>query len=148
MTFSFCQVIAPDFLSQVNLESLVRRVASESNAVVPFVSFEEIPHSDWRRLPELVASEFIGRMNVVVCTHLDQVSQETMNEQLKTVTAAFWPRGVLNTNRVTPFPLMGLIARDLLNRSSITKPRFEDIWNKDTLGYHVRGAPFSMAYID
>ena len=145
MRFSFCQVIVPDFLSQVYLESLVRRVASESNTVVPFVSFEEIPHSDWKRLPELVAS---GRANMVVCTHLDQVSQENMKEQLKTVTTAFWPRGVLDTNRVIPYPLMGLSARDLLDRSTITKPRFEDIWNKDTLGYHVRGPLFSMAYVD
>jgi len=133
-------VIALDFLAQVNLESLVRRVASESNTAVPFVSFEQIPHSDWKRLPELVASEFIGRANVVVCTHPDQVSQENMKEQLKTVRAAFWPRGVSKTNRLIPCPLMGLSARDLLDRSTITKPRFEDIWNKDTLGYHVRGA--------
>jgi len=137
----------PDLLSQVYLESLVRRVASESNAIVPFVSFEEIPHSDWKRLPELIASGLIGRANVVVCTHLDQVSQEHMNEQLKTVRAAFWPRGVLKTNRVIPCPLIGLIARDLLDRSTITKPRFEAIWNKDTLGYHVRGPLFSIAYV-
>ena len=141
-------MIAPEFLSQVYLESLVRRVASESNAVVPFVSFEDIPHSDWKRLPELVASGFIGRANVVVCTHLDQASQENMKEPLKTVTTAFWPRGVLDTDRVIPYPLKGLIARDLLDRSAVTKPRFEDIWNKDTLGYHVRGPLFSIAYVD
>ena len=141
-------MIAPDLPSQVHLESLVRRVASESSTVVPFVSFEEIPHSDWKCLPELVASGFIGRANVVVCTHLDQVSQENMKEQLKTVTTAFWPRGVLGTNRVIAYPLMGLIARDLLDRSTISKPRFEDIWNKDTLGYHVRGPLFSIAYVD
>ena len=141
-------MIAPDLPSQVNLESLVRRVASESSTVVPFVSFEEIPHSDWKRLPELVASEFIGRANVVVCTHLDQVSQENMKEQLKTVTTVFWPRGVLDTNRVIPCPLMGLTARDLLDRSTIAKPRFEDIWNKDTLGYHVREPLFLIAHVD
>ena len=148
MRFPFCQVIALDFLAQVNLESLVRRGASESNAAVPFVSFEELPHSDWRCLSELVASGFIARANVVVCTHLDQVSQEAMNEQLKTVTAAFWPRGVSKTNRVTPCSLMGLSARDLLERSTLTKPPFETIWNKNTLGYHVRGPLFSIAYID
>ena len=131
-------MIAPDFQSQVYLESLVRRVTSESNAVVPLVSFEEIPHSDWRCLPELVASGFNGRANVVVCTHLDQVSEENMNEQLKTVTTTFWPRGVLKTNRVIPCSLMGLSARDLLDRSTINKPPFEAISNEDTLGYHVR----------
>ena len=141
-------MITPDLLAQVTLESLVRRVASESDAVVPFVSFEELPHSGWKRLPELVSSGFIGRANVVFCTHLDQVSQENMNEQMKTVETAFWPRGVSKTNRVIPCSLMGLSAGDLLDKSTITKPRFEAICNKDTLGYHVRGPLFLIAYVD
>ena len=115
-------------------------MASDSNAIVPIVSFKEIPRSDWKRLPELVASGFNGRANVVVCTHLDQVSQENMDEQLKAVTKIFWPKGVLNTNRVIPCSsLMGLSARDLLDRSNPAKPTFEVIWNKHAVGYHVRG---------
>lgn len=137
-------MIAPDFFSQFNFESLVRLVASDSNAIVPIVSFKELPRSDWKRLPELVASGVNGRANVVVCTHLDQVSQENMDEQLKTVTKTFWPRGVLNTNRVIPCSsLMGLSARDLLDRSSLAKPPFESIWDKHNVGYHVCGPLFS-----
>ena len=126
------------FFPKFNFESLVRLVASDSNAIVPIVSFKEISRSDWKRLPELVACGFNGRANVVVCTHLDQVSQDDLDEQLKTVTKTFWPKGVLNTNRVVPCSsLMGLSARYLLDRSSKTKPPFETIWNKHTIGYHV-----------
>ena len=77
---------------------------------------------------------------MVVCTHLDHISQENMDEQLKTVTKTFWPKDILNTNRVIPCStLMGLSARHLLDRSNMTKPPFESIWNKDAVGYHVRG---------
>ena len=115
-------------------------MASDSNAIVPIVSFKEIPRSDWKRLPDLIASGFNGRADVVVCTHLDQVSQENMGELLRTVTKTFRPRDVLNTNRVIPCSsLMGLSARVLLDRSIMTKPPFETIWNKDDVGFHVRG---------
>ena len=121
-------------------------MASDSNAIVPIVSFKEIPRSDWKRLPELVASGFNGRANVVVCTHMDQVWQEDLDKELKTVAKTFWPRGVVNTNRVIPCStLMGLSARDLLDRSSMTKPPFETIWTKHSVGYHVGGPLFSTA---
>ena len=137
------------FFSQFNLDSLVRLVASDSNAIVPIVSFEDISHNDWKRLPELVASGFNGRANVVVCTHPDEVSQENVEEQLKTVTTAFWPRGVLNTNCVIPCSLIGLSARELLDSSTNTlKPPFEAIWNEDSMGYRVRGALFSMVCVE
>jgi hypothetical protein len=69
-----------------------------------------------------------------------------MDEQLKTVTETFWPKGVLNTNRVIPCSsLMGLSARDLLDKSSVAKPPFEEIGNKHAVGYHVRGLLFSIA---
>jgi len=137
------------FLPKFNFESLVHLVASDSNAIVPIVSFKELPRSDWKRLPDLVASGFNGRVNVVVCTHLDQVSQECMDEQLKTVTKTFWPSGVLNTNRVIPCsPLMGLSARDLLDRSNMAKPPFEAIWDKHAVGYHVCGSLFITACVE
>ena len=136
-------------MPQFNFESLVRLVASDSNAIVPIVSFKELPRSDWKRLPDLVASGFNGRANVVVCTHLDQVSQENMVEQLKTVTKTFWPMGILNTNRVIPCStLIGLSARDLLDRSNLAKPPFEVIWNKHAVGYDVRGPLFSTACVE
>ena len=121
-------------------------MASDSNAIVPIVSFKEIPHSDWKRLPELVASGFNGMTNMVVCTHLDQVSQEIMGDRLKTVAKTFWPKGISNTNRVIPCSsLMGLSASDLLDRSSVNKPPFDTIWSKDAVGYHVRGLLISAA---
>ena len=124
-------------------------MAFDSNAIVPIVSFKEIPRSDWKRLPGLVAGGFNGRANAVVCTHLDQVSKENMDEQLKTVAKIFWPRGVLNTDRVIPCSsLMGLSAMDLLYRSIPAKPPFEDIWNKHSVGYHVRGQLFSTACVE
>ena len=135
----------PDLPFPFNFESLVRLVASESNAITPLVPFKEPSHSDWMALPALVASGFNGRANVVVCTHLDQVSQENMDEQLQTVIEAFWPRGVLNTECATPCSFIGLSARYLLDRYNTTKPPFEAIWNKHSMGYHVRGPLFSMA---
>ena len=139
-------VIPLTFLPQSNFESLLHLVASDSDAIVPVVSFKEIPSSGWECPPKLVASGFNGRAEVVVCTHLDQVSQENMDEQLKFVTEAFRPRGVLNTNRVIPCSAhFGLSARDLLNRSNTTKPPFKAIWEKNAVGYHVRGPLFSKA---
>ena len=114
-------------------------MASDSNAIIPIVSFKDIHDSDWKRLPELVANGFNGRANVVVCTHLDQVSQDNIDEQLTTVTKTFWPKGVMHTNRVIPCSsLMGLSAMDLLDKSTMTKPPFKTIWNKQAVGCHVR----------
>ena len=146
MRLPFLPVIPLTFLPQSNFESLLHLVASDSDAIVPVVSFKEIPSSGWKCPPELVASGFNGRAEVVVCTHLDQVSQENMDKQLKFVTEAFRPRGVLNTNRVIPCSAhFGLSARDLLNRSNTTKPPFKAIWEKNTVGYHVRGPLCSIA---
>ena len=134
------------FLPQSNFESLLRLVASESDAIVPVVSFKEIPRSGWKCPPELVASGFNGRAEVVICTHLDQLSQENMDKQLKFVTEAFRRRGVLNTNRVIPCSaIIGLSARDLLDRSNTPKPPFKAIWEMNTVGYHVRGPLCSIA---
>ena len=120
-------------------------MASDPNAIIPIVSFKELPHSDRKLLPAHVASGFNGRANVVVCTHLEQVSPENMDEQLKTVKKAFWPRGVLSTNCVIPCSLIGLSARYLLDGSNTTKPPFEAIWNKHSMGYHVRVPLLLMA---
>ena len=86
---------------------------------------------------------------MVVCTHPDEVSQENVDEELKTVTTAFWPRGVLNTNCVIRCSLLGLSARELLDKSKNSlKPPFEAIWNENSIGYRVRGPLFSMACVD
>lgn len=133
---------------QFNFESLVRLVASDSNAIVPIVSFKELPRSDWKRLPDLVTNGFNGngRANVVVCTHLDQVSRDNMEEQRSTVTKTFWPRDVMNTNSVIPCSsLMGLGARDLLDKSYTAKPPFAEIWDKNAVGYQVRESLLTRA---
>lgn len=65
---------------------MIRLVAKDSNAIVPIISFKELPRrcvtfvwpssdidistSDWKRLPEIVAHGFGSRTSVVVCTHL------------------------------------------------------------------------------
>ena len=134
-------MITLDLLSQLNIESLIPLVASDSNAIVPVVSFKSLLRSDWKCLPDLVTSGLNRRGSVVVGTHLDQVSQENIDKQVKTVTKTFWPRGVLNTNRIIPCsPLMGLSAMDLLDRSNVANPPFDDIWNKHYVGHHVRGS--------
>ena len=81
---------------------------------------------------------------MVVCTH----PGENMDKQLKTVTETFWPGGVLDTNRAIPCSLMGLSARHLLAISKTTKPPFEVIWNKRSLGHHVCVPLFSMVYAE
>ena len=124
-------------------------MASDSNVIVPIVSFKEIPRRDWKRLPELVASGFNERAQVVVCTNLDQIWHEHVDEQLKAVTKTFWPNHVMSTDRVIPCSsLMGLSARDLLDRSNPAKPPFEAIWNKRAVGYHVREPLFSNACVE
>jgi hypothetical protein len=40
---------------------------------------------------------------------------------------------------------MGLSARDLLDKSSVSKPSFEYIWMKEAVGYHVRGSLLAEA---
>jgi len=138
-------LIPPDLPSQVNVESLIRLVGSDLNMIVPIVSFNELSCSDWKHLPELVASGLNGRADVVFCTHLDQVSQGN-TDQVETLAKAFWPRGALDTNRIIPFSsVMGLSVRDLLDRSQVAKPPFRAIWNQDSVGYHVRGLLFSIA---
>ena len=40
---------------------------------------------------------------------------------------------------------MGLSATDLLDKSYSSKPPFEEIWKKDTVGYCVRGSLLARA---
>ena len=83
---------------------------------------------------------------MVVCTHLDQISKDGVEKHQKIVTKTFWPRDVVNTNSVIPCSsLMGLSARDLLDKSYRSKPPFEEIWKKDTVGYRVRGSLLARA---
>ena len=126
-----------------DFETLVRLVSSDSNDIVPVISFKEIPGKAWRDLPKLVASGFKRSANAVICTHLDHVSQTNIKEQLTTVSKVFWPKSVKNTTRILPCSsLMGLSASDLLNKSETEKPPFEVIWDKKHVGYHVSLSPY------
>jgi len=60
-------------VTQFNYEEMITRVATESNAVVPIVSFKELSKQDWRRLPRIISAGLQTRANMVICTHLDQV---------------------------------------------------------------------------
>ena len=121
-----------------DFESLVRIVSSDSDNIVPIISFKEIPGKSWRCLPELVACGSKRSANAVICTHLDHVSQINIKEQLTTVSKAFWPKSMKNTARIIPCSsLMGLSAIDLLNKSESEKPPFRVIWDKNHVGYHV-----------
>ena len=124
-------------------ESLVRLVASDSNDIVPIISFKELPGNNWRCLPKLVACGFKRSANAVICTHLDQVSQINIQEQLTAVSKAFWPKSIWNADRIIPCStVMGLSAIDLLNKSESEKPPFEYIWDKKYVGYHVSLSPY------
>ena len=57
---------------QFSFEEMIRRVASEANAVVPIVSFKEIAKQDWRKLPQIISSG-LATTSLVICTHFDQV---------------------------------------------------------------------------
>ena len=47
----------------------------------------------------------------------------------------------MSTDPVIPCSsLMGLSAKDLIDKSDSSKPPFEEIWKKDTVGYLVRGS--------
>ena len=126
-----------------DVESLVRLVSTESNDIVPVISFKEIPGKGWRCLPDLVGCGFRRSANAVICTHLDHVSQTNIKEQLPTVSKVFWPKSMKNTARIIPCSsLMGLSAIDLLNKSESKKPPFDDIWDKKYVGYHVSSSPY------
>ena len=76
---TFLPVQSLTFFPQTNFASFPPFAASCSNTIVPIVSFKELLHGDWKRIPAPVASGLNGNANVVVCTHLDEVSQENMN---------------------------------------------------------------------
>jgi hypothetical protein len=58
---------------QFDFKDTIARVTREANAVVPIISFKEIPKPDWKRLPEIISSGIKTRASMVICTHFDQV---------------------------------------------------------------------------
>ncbi|KIM23880.1 hypothetical protein M408DRAFT_332082 [Serendipita vermifera MAFF 305830] len=115
-----------------DFESMIRLVAKDSNAIVPIISFKELARSDWKKLPEIMAQGFGGRIGVVVCTHLDHVNVSDLEELLITASKVFWPRNIAmgTQNIIACSSLMGLSARALLDMSTNAKPDFESFWDK------------------
>ncbi|CCA76328.1 hypothetical protein PIIN_11894 [Serendipita indica DSM 11827] len=116
-----------------SFEAMVRLVAKDSNAIVPIISFKELARSDWKKLPDTVSSGFGARANIVICTHLDQIHGENLNEQLSIVSKVFWPgnvKGAASNNIIPCSSLMGLSARALLDLSKgKSKPNFTSFWD-------------------
>jgi hypothetical protein len=103
----------------------------------------ELSRSDWRDLPKLAASGYNRRPDLVVCTHLDRVSGENLQQQLWTVSRSFWPGTRDESDRVLKCSsLMGLSASQLLEQAQATKPSFKDVWESTSIRYHVSGGPF------
>ena len=98
----------------------------------------ELSRIDWRELAKLAGR---GReADFVVCTHLDRVSGENLQQQTWTVSKTFWPGPRDESDRVLKCsPLMGLSASQLLEQTKATKPSFKAVWDKTSIRYQVSG---------
>lgn len=123
---------------------MISRVASKANAVVPVVSFKEMPKEDWRQLPRLISAGF-ATTSLVICTHFDQVravlyltttffmtiwqiSGNREMEQRSIVARVFF--GSSDVQHVIPCSSnMGLSATALLRGSATGWPSFQSIWD-------------------
>lgn len=120
---------------------MVRLAAIQSNAIVPVVSFMELPRNDWKRLTMLATSR--RKPSLVVCTHLDRVSQDNLEQQLWMVSSTFWPESPSNDSRILKCSsLIGFSANQLLEQMKDKRPPFSEI--EGSLGYHVSNTPISL----
>ena len=124
--------------TQYSFEDLLRKVSKQVDAFVPIVSFKELPKEDWRRLPVFI-KEGIGRApDLVLCTHLDQISRDRLTEQVANVAKVFWPASPASHSRVLACSSrMGLSAYLLKDRSAGGLPKFEEFWDKSLMEYDV-----------
>ena len=107
------------------------------------MSFTELSRSDWRELPKLAGRGYNRKADLVVCTHLDRASGENLQQQTWTVSKAFWPGALDESDRVLKCSsLMGLSASQLLEQTKDTKPPFEAVWDNTSIRYHVSGRQF------
>ncbi|OBZ66419.1 Clamp-binding protein CrfC [Grifola frondosa] len=120
-----------------SFEDLIKRVAKEVNAVIPIVSFKEVSKDDWRQqLPELIKSGLGRPPELVLCTHLDQVVKDRVEQQVASVAKAFWPKhGDAQRRVLRCSSRMGMSARALLRLSMHGKPVFKDIWIANSIEY-------------
>ena len=104
------------------------------------MSFTELSRSNWTELSKLAARGYRPKVDLVICTDLDQVSGENSQLLLRTVSKAFWPGTRDESDRVLNCSsLMGLSASQLLEQTKSTKPPFKTIWDKTSIRYQVRG---------
>ncbi|KLO16285.1 hypothetical protein SCHPADRAFT_901671 [Schizopora paradoxa] len=119
-------------------QDLVREVAKEVNAVVPIVSFKEIPKEDWRQqLPDIVKAGLQRPPDLVLCTHLDY-AKDRAYELVGSVAKTFWPKMPTDDGRnkvLSTATRMGISSRLLLKMSERQKPKFRDIWEEDSILY-------------
>jgi len=106
--------------------------------MVPVISLKDTSRTDWRRFPSIVKNGWGRQATMVVCTHLDQIHGDYLQQQLTTIANVFWPSNVNDTSCIIPCSsLMGLSAQMLLDCSLSTKPPFETIWARESIMYHV-----------
>ena len=102
------------------------------------MSFTEISRSDWRELPRLAG--YNRKADLVVCTHLDRVSGENLQQQTSTVSESFWPNEHDESGRILKCSsLMGLSASQLLEQTKAAKPTFKEVWDETSIRYQVSG---------
>ena len=53
---------------------MVKSVVKGLDIVIPIISFKEVSREDWRSMPRLIQTSFGKAPDLVVCSHLDQVS--------------------------------------------------------------------------
>ena len=104
----------------------------------------ELSRNDWRELPKLASRGYNRKADLVVCTHLDRVSGENLQQQTWTVSKLFWPGTRDESERVLKCSsLMGLSASQLLEQTKATQPPFRAVWDKTSIRYQVRGCQSS-----
>ena len=104
----------------------------------------ELSRSDWRELPKLAGRGYNHKADLVVCTHLDRVSGENLQQQTWTVSKSFWPGTRDESDRVLKCsPLIGLGASQLLEQTKTSKPPFEEVWDNRSIRRLVSGRQFT-----
>ncbi|KLO16294.1 hypothetical protein SCHPADRAFT_221937 [Schizopora paradoxa] len=118
-------------------QDLVREASKIVNAVVPIISFKEIPKEDWRQqLPGILKIGTQRPPDLVLCTHFDH-ARDCAYELIGDVAKTFWPKAPeRNRGHILPVATrIGISSCLLLQMSQKQKPRFQDIWQEDSIFY-------------
>ncbi|KLO16273.1 hypothetical protein SCHPADRAFT_995240 [Schizopora paradoxa] len=116
-------------------EELVREAAGEANAIVPIVSFNEFARDEWRQqLSRILKTVIGGPPDLVLCSYLDCVPRERVNDMAFDIAKTFAPYNENCLDLVsTCATRRGISARLLLQVSEGMKPDFSDITRGDSL---------------